>query len=107
MEVQIRLIMNTSPLCIATKGEKFTEGKIAAGRASIDLFQFNLGRVFRDMPQPPVESTSVNEVKIGSYPREQILRTALTAMTPPTTEAFAELHDLIKQDAHIIDETSK
>jgi hypothetical protein len=56
--------------------------------------------------RPPAELTvpKTNEVKVGSCPPDQVPQ---TPVTPVSAEAVASLHNLIKQDAHTLDETSK
>jgi hypothetical protein len=84
----------------------FTKRNITAGWAASGLFPFNPDRVLRDTPKPPAELTvpKADEVKVGSCPQDEVLQ---TPVTPVTAEALTSLHNLIQQDAHALDETSK
>jgi hypothetical protein len=65
------------------------------------LYPFNPDRVLRDIQKPVAELSvpKADEVKVGSCP--QVLQ------TPVTAEALTSLRNLIEQDAHTLDETSK
>jgi len=67
------------------------------------LFPFNPDRVLRDIQKPLAELTvpKVDEMKVGSCPQGEVLR------TPVTAEALTSLRNLIEQDTHTLDETSK
>jgi hypothetical protein len=68
---------------------------------------YNPDRVLRNIPRPPAELTipKTDEVKVGSYPQDEVLQTPVTPVSP---EAFVSLQNLIiKEDAHALDETSK
>jgi hypothetical protein len=80
-----------------------TKRNITAGWAATGLFPFNPERVLRDTPKPPVTIPKADEV-VGSYPQEEVLQ---TPVTPVTVEALTSLHNLIKQDAHALNEISK
>ncbi len=69
------------------------------------LFLFNLDQVLRAIPKPPTQSTvlKANEMKVGSYPQDEVLQTPLT---PVSVEALMSLYNLIKQDTHTLNETS-
>ena len=70
------------------------------------MFPFNPERVLRDTPKPLPELTVLNEV-VGSCPQDEVLQTPITPVTPVTAEALTSLHNLIKQDTHALDTTSK
>ncbi|KAH6667791.1 hypothetical protein B0J14DRAFT_567159 [Halenospora varia] len=52
-------------------------------------------------PKPTV--AKANEMKMGSCPQDEVLQ---TPVTPVSAEALTSLHNLIKQDAHTLNETS-
>jgi len=62
-------------------------------------------RVLRGIQKPPAELTipKANEV-VGSCRQDEVLQTPVTLVT---TEALTSLQNLIKQDAHALDKTSK
>jgi hypothetical protein len=74
-----------------------------AGWAASGLFPFNPDRVLRDTPKPVTALTvpKAYEMEVNPYPQGVVLQ------TPVTSEALTSLHNLIKQDAHAVDETSK
>jgi hypothetical protein len=76
-----------------------------AGWAGSGLYPFNPDRVLRHTPKPPVEPTGpqAGEVKVRSCSQDEVPR---TPVTPVTAEALTSLHNLIKQDANKLDETS-
>ncbi len=88
--------------------EAFTSRKIRAGWAKGGLFPFNPERVLRDISKPPAEPTApiTDEVRIGCCTQDQV-RLPRTPVTPDSAAAVASLHNLIKQDAHMLDEASK
>jgi hypothetical protein len=73
--------------------------------ATSGLFPLNPDRVLRKTPKPPTESTvpRADEIKVGSCQQDELPQ---TPMTPVSAEAFMSLHNLIKQDAHALNETS-
>jgi hypothetical protein len=56
-------------------------------------------------PKPPTQSTvpRADEIRVGSCHQDEVLQ---TLVTPVSAEGLASLHNLIKQDAHTLDETS-
>jgi hypothetical protein len=82
-----------------------TSRNIKAAWAASGLFPFNPDRVLRDTPKP-VQLTipKAYELEVGSCPQGEVLQ---TPVTPVTSEALTLLHNLITQDAHALDETSK
>ena len=83
-----------------------TKRNIQAGWAATGLFPFNPGRVLRDTPKPPAQLTvpRANGVAVVPCAQDEIPQ---TPVTPATAEALIPLHNLIKQDAHTLDEISK
>ena len=79
---------------------------IQAGWAATDLFLFNPGRVLRDTPKSPAQLTILRagKVAVDPYAQDEVSQ---TPVTPITAEALIPLHDLIKQDAHTLDEIRK
>ena len=86
--------------------EALTFRNIRAGWTKAGLFPFNPEKVLSDIPQPRAESTApiMNEVRIGYYSQ---VTSPKTPVTPVSVEAVASLHQLIKQDTHLLDEASK
>jgi hypothetical protein len=67
------------------------------------LFPFYPDRVLRDTPKPPAIVPTADETKVGSCLQDEILQ---TPVTPVSAEALVSLHNLIKQDAHTLNETN-
>ena len=91
--------------------EALTSRNLRAGWAKAGLYPFNPDKVLSDIPKPPTEvlAATTSEVGIGHYTldRTKSPRTPVTPVTPVSVDAVASLHDLIKQDAHVLDERSK
>jgi hypothetical protein len=89
----------------------FTSRNIRAGWAKAGLFPLNPEKVLLDIPKPPAELTAptTNGVRIGCCTQDQVTlpQAPVTPVTPISAEAVASLHSLIKQDAYMLDETSK
>jgi hypothetical protein len=83
----------------------FTKRNITAAWAATGLFLFNPDRVLRTTPKPPAQSTiaSADEIKVGSYQQDELPQTLVTLVS---AEALMSLHNLIKQDALTLNETS-
>ena len=83
----------------------FTKRNITAAWAASGLFPFNPYRVLKVTPKPPPQSTvpKAAEMKVGSCLQDEVLP---TPVTPVLAEALTSLHNLIKQDAHTLNETS-
>jgi len=83
-----------------------TKKNILQGWAKSGLFPFNPDRVLRDIPKPVAVLTTPQACQSdgGSCPQGQVVR---TPVTPVTIEALKSLQDLIAQDAHALDESSK
>lgn len=81
-----------------------TPKNIRAGWAKAGLFPFNPDRVLSDTPKPLAELTApkINEVASSSQ-----YHVPQTPVTPVSAEAVASLHNLIKEDVDMLDETSK
>ena len=85
-----------------------TKRNILAGWAATGLFPFNPERVLRNTPKPPPELLiPTGDNVVGSCPREEVLVTPVTSVTPVTTEGIMLLHSLIKQDVGVLDERSR
>ncbi|KAG9231392.1 hypothetical protein BJ875DRAFT_469609 [Amylocarpus encephaloides] len=76
-----------------------------AGWAASGLFPFNPDRVLRVTPKPPAQSTipRADEIKVGSCYQDEVPQTTVTLVL---VEGLTSLHNLIKQDAHTLNETS-
>jgi hypothetical protein len=82
-----------------------TKRNIRAGWAATGLYPFNPERVLKDIPRPPVEVV-VPEATIASTSRaDTVLQKPITPVTPMTAEALTSLHNVIKQDTNVPDET--
>ncbi|KAK0713308.1 hypothetical protein B0T26DRAFT_626908, partial [Lasiosphaeria miniovina] len=77
---------------------------IRAGWAKAGLFPFNPDRVLSDTPKPPAELAVPKINEMDSCAQDHVPQTPLT---PVSAEAVTSLHNLIKQDAHMLDETSR
>jgi DDE superfamily endonuclease len=86
----------------------FTKRNITAAWAAGGLFPFNPDRVLRATPKTPAQLTvlKADEMKLGSCLQNEVLQTPVTPVTPVSAEALTSLHNLIKQDAHTLNETS-
>jgi DDE superfamily endonuclease len=80
-----------------------TPRNIIAGWGRSGLYPFNPERVLGGIQKPPAELTvpKVDEVKVGSFPQDKVLR------TPVTAEALGSLRNLIEQGTHTVDEETK
>jgi hypothetical protein len=94
----------TSPYSPARE-KAFTKRNITAAWATTGLFPFNPDRVLRATPKPPPESTvpRADEIEVGSCQQDELPQ---TPVTPVSAEGFMSLHNLIKQDAYTLNETS-
>jgi hypothetical protein len=83
----------------------FTKRNITAAWAASSLFPFNPDRVLRHTPKPPAQLTAseATGITVGTCPQDEVLQ---TPVTPVSAEALMSLHNLIKQDAHTLNETS-
>lgn len=83
-----------------------TKRNIQAGWAATGLFPFNPERVLRDTPKRPAQLTVLRAdgVAVVPYAQDEVPQ---TPVTPVTAEALIPLHNLIKRDAHPLDEISK
>jgi hypothetical protein len=77
------------------------------------LFPFNPDRVLRVTPKPPVQSTvpRADEIEVGTSHQDDVLPTCQddvppTPVTPVSAEGVMSLQNLIKQDAHTLNEAS-
>jgi hypothetical protein len=81
----------------------FTKRNIMAGWAACGLFPFNPDRVLRVTPKPPAQSTGADEIEVGACHQDDV---PTTPVTPVSVEGLVSLQNLIKQDAHTLDEAS-
>jgi hypothetical protein len=83
----------------------FTKRNILAGWAACGLFPYNPERVLRKIPKPITQLTvpRADEGEVGSRQQDEF---PLTPVTPVSAEGFISLHNLIKQNAHTLDERS-
>jgi len=59
-------------------------------------------------PKPPVQLTllTADEIRVGSCHQDEVPQTPVTPVTPVSAEGLASLQNLIKQDAHTLDDAS-
>jgi hypothetical protein len=82
----------------------FTKRNITAAWAAYGLFPLNPDRVLRVTLKPPAQSTPrADEIRVGFYYQDEVPQ---TPVTPVSIEGLASLHNLIRQDAHTLNETS-
>ncbi|KFZ25298.1 hypothetical protein V502_00222 [Pseudogymnoascus sp. VKM F-4520 (FW-2644)] len=81
----------------------FTKRNITAAWAASGLFPFNPDRVLRTIQKPLAQLTipQAGDMKVGL--QDEVLK---TPVTPVSAEALTSLHNLIKQDAYTLNETS-
>ena len=84
-----------------------TKRNIVAGWAATGLFPFNPERVLRGVQKPPAKLTVPKANDVGPHLQEEVLQTPATPVSLVTTEALTSLQNLIQQDAHALDKTSK
>ncbi|KAI1670786.1 DDE superfamily endonuclease [Pyrenophora tritici-repentis] len=82
-----------------------TKRNIRAGWAATGLYPFNPERVLKDIPRPPVEVVIPGAAIIDTITPDVMLQTPITPVTPVTAEALTSLHNVIKQDTSVPDET--
>jgi len=99
---------NSTYLYSPARDRALNKRNIRVGWAATDLLPFNLERVLRDMPKLPAELTVATADNFaGSCLQSEVLHTPVTPVTPVTAEALTSLHDLIKEDTHALNKTSK
>jgi hypothetical protein len=83
----------------------FTKRNITSAWAACGLFPFNLDRVLRVTPKPPAQLTvpTADEIQVGACHQDDV---PPTPVTPVSVEDLASLHNLIKQDAHTLNQAS-
>ncbi len=81
------------------------ERNIRKAWAACGLFPLNPDRVLRVTPKPPIQSTvpRADEKRVGSCLQDGVPQTPVTLVS---VEGLTSLHNLIKQDAYTLDETS-
>ncbi|KFZ24430.1 hypothetical protein V502_01093 [Pseudogymnoascus sp. VKM F-4520 (FW-2644)] len=83
----------------------FTKRNITAAWAASGLFPLNPDRVLRTIQKPPAQLTipEAGNMEVGSCLQDEVPK---TPVTPVSAEALTSLHNLIKQDAHTLNEKS-
>jgi hypothetical protein len=92
------------------RARAFTKKNITAAWAATGLSPFNLERVLRATPKPPPEVSRSREVFTSARLQDEVSdmpATPVTPVTPVTTDAIVSLHNIITQDAHAIDQSSR
>ena len=84
--------------------QALTSRNIQAGWAKVGPFPFNPDKVLSDIPKPPTELTGPKTNEVGSHTQNQVPQTPVTLVS---VEAVASLHNLIKQDANVLNKASK
>jgi len=81
---------------------------IRSGWAETGLFPFNPDKVLSDLPKPAAHQIAPlsNVASSGSHTQSQAT-TPQTPVTPVSAGGVAALHNLIKQDAQVLDESHK
>jgi hypothetical protein len=59
----------------------------------------------KDIPRPPVEVVVPEATIASTSTLDVMLQTPITPVTPVTAEALTSLHNVIKQDTSVPDET--
>ena len=54
-------------------------------------------------PKPPAQATRANEIQVGSYHQDEVPQ---TSVMPVSAKTLTSLHNIIKQDALMLDEMS-
>ena len=92
----------------SARSKAFSKKNILAGWAKSGLFPFNPDRVLRDTPKPAeLTVPQACEVDVGPHSQCEVVQTPVTPVTPVTPGAVMSLQNLINQDAHALDKTSK
>lgn len=70
------------------------------------MFPINPDRVLTDIPKlvATLTDSKALEVDVSNCPQDEVVQ---TPVTPVTSAALMPLQDLIKQDAHALDEMGK
>ena len=84
--------------------QALTSRNIRSGWAKAGLFPFNTDKVLSDISKPLAEVTAPTSNEVMVSTQDQVPQ---TPTTPVSAEAVASLHNLIKQDTHVLDEASR
>ena len=81
---------------------------IRSGWTETGLFPFNPDKVLSDLPKPVAHQTAPlsNVARCGSHTQSQAT-TPKTPVTPVSAGGVAALHNLIKEDVQVVDESHK
>jgi hypothetical protein len=82
-----------------------TQRNIRSGWAATGLYPFNPDIVLRDIPKPQAEIVVPRTATTITNTQDAPPQTLVTPVTPVTAEALTSLHDMIKQDTHVPDQT--
>jgi hypothetical protein len=82
-----------------------TKRNIRAGWAATGLYPFNPERVLKYIPRRPVEVVVPEATIASTSTADIVLQTPTTPVTPVIAEALTSLHNVIKQDTNVPDET--
>ena len=86
----------------------FTPRNIRAGWARAGLFPFNPERVLRNFPKPAAVPTDTAGNQASACFGVPVHRTPLRSpVTPTSAEAVTALHDLIKEDAKLLEDPDR
>jgi hypothetical protein len=82
-----------------------TQRNIRAGWSATGLYPFNPERVLKEVPRPPAEVVIPGPAITSTSMPDVMLQTPITPMTPVTAETLISLHNVIKQDTNVPEET--
>jgi len=90
------------------RDQALTSRNIRARWAKAGLFPFNPDKVLSDLPKPLTGPIIPQIIEMGgSRMQDQMPQTPITPITPTTADAVISLHDLIKQDIYVFDDTAR
>lgn len=92
-------------LYIPARERALTQRNIRSGWAATGLYPFNPDRVLREIPKPQVEIVVPRTATTINNTQDATPQKLVTPVTPVTAEALTSLHDMIKQDTHVPDQT--
>jgi hypothetical protein len=92
------------PMYSPARAQAFTSRNIRAGWSKAGLFPFNPDKALSDIPKPAAELTAPQTNEVHSCTQDRVPQ---TPVTPVSAEAVTALHNLITEDANMLDEMSK